>query len=39
MNEPIPHMNESNIEDRMTKKNLKKMKVTTNTNKMHIPFQ
>lgn len=39
MNEPIPHLNESNIEDRMTKKNLKKMKVTTNTNKMHLPFQ
>ena len=32
-----PDRNERDSEDRMTKKNLKKMKFTTYTNKEHIP--
>ena len=38
MNEPKPHPKESDHENKMTKKNLKKMKVTTYTNKTHFHF-
>ena len=36
MNEPKPHLNESNREDRRTKKGLKETKVTTYTSKVHL---
>ena len=39
MNELRPHPNESGPENRMTKKGLKEMKVTTYTNKVHLPFR
>ena len=39
MNEPRPHLDESDLEDRMIKKGLKELKVTTYTNKVHLPFR
>ena len=39
MNKPRPDSNESNPEDRITKNGLKKMKVTTYTNKLHLSFR
>ena len=39
MNEPSSHLNESNPEDMMVKKDSKKLKVTTYTNKLHLLFQ
>lgn len=38
MNKPRPYRNESNPEDKMTRKDLKEMEVTTYTNKVHLPF-
>ena len=38
MNELRPHPNESDLKDKMTKKYLKELKVTTCTNKVHFPF-
>ena len=39
MNEPRPHLNESDHGNRITKKDLKELKVTTYTNKVHLPFR
>ena len=39
MNEQKSQPNESHLEDRMTKKDLKELKVTTYTNKVHLPFR
>lgn len=38
MNEPMPHLNESNLKDKMTNKELKEFKDTIYTNKMHFFF-
>ena len=38
MNELRPYSNESNTEDRMSKKDLKELKVTSHTNKVHFHF-
>ena len=38
MNKTIPHLNESDLENRMTQKNLKELKVNIYTNKMHFHF-
>ena len=34
-----PYPNESDTNDRMTKKKLKELKVNTYTNKVYLPFQ
>ena len=39
MNEPRLYPNESDLEYKMTNKNLKELKVTTYINKMHRPFK
>ena len=39
MNEPRLHPNENDHVDRTTKRNVKKIKVTTYTNKINIPFR
>ena len=36
MNEPRPHLYESNPEDRISQKDLKQLKVTTYTNKVYL---
>ena len=38
MNEPRSHPNERDSEDRLAKKGLKELKVTTYTNKMHLQW-
>ena len=37
MNEPRPHLNETDPDDTMTKKSLKELKVISCANKMHLP--
>ena len=39
MNEPRPRDIESELEDRITKKALKEIKVTTYTNNVHLSFK
>ena len=39
MNESRPHLNENDYEDRMTKKDLKELKVTNYTNMVYLPFR
>ena len=38
MNTPRSYSNESDRDDKMTKKNMMEMKVITYTNKVHLPF-
>lgn len=35
----VQHLNESDVEDKIVKKNLKDLKITTFTNKVHVLFQ
>ena len=39
INKLRPRPNESDFEYRMTEKNIKELKVTTYTNKVHLPYQ